>query len=233
MIECRGRYLHTQRVFTGTDIFSESRMMQPDPVHSTTIVAEMDAQRVAGAYVKAMIGESFEVVRPSFFAEEGVWSFFIEQRFSDLDAPVTAGRISVNAQTGTVIPLSDDRIRDTQQCALVRAEHQRGHRMARGADGLVLPYQAKVKVNSYVSDTVAFFAGAKGHPLFVSGRPPIWRVETALHLPGYGTVSNLGTVDVNAISGKVVPLTDAEIKARQEKAHHAALRAKRAATPTG
>ena len=207
--------------------------MQPNTINSTITISEADAQQAASPYVKAEIGESFEVARASFFTEKNAWAFFVEQHFDDLDGPVTAGRISVDAHTGRVVPLSADEIWDIQQRALVRAEHQRGHRVARGADGLVLPYQAKIKVNGYIYDTVAMAAGASGNPLFVSGRPPFWRVAVALRLPDYANVIDMGTIDVNAISGQVVPLTDNAIKARQEKAHHAALRTKRAATATG
>ncbi len=211
--------------------------MQVTTINSVEMLAgtmtEADALCTANEYVKAKLGNAFAVARPRFFEEDCAWSLAIEQRFPDLDTTVTSGRIWVNAKTGLVIPLRDDAIWDVQQCALVRAEHKRGNRIARGDDGLVLPYQAKIKVNAYMSDIVAFFSGAAGQPTLIPGRPPFWRVVTALRLPDDDNVTKLGTVDVNAISGNVVSLTEEEIKARQEQSKHAAQCAKRATASAG
>ncbi|MEM7124792.1 MAG: hypothetical protein AAF702_00610 [Chloroflexota bacterium] len=207
--------------------------MQVAMLNSVKTITKTEASNAARDYVKATLGNSFDVARPQFFEEDHSWSFFIEQRFSDLDTPVTTGRIWIDAEMGKVTPLTDDAIWDVQQCALVRAEHKRGNRIARGADGLVLPYQAKIKVNAYMSNVVNFFFEAKGQPSLIQGRPPFWRVTTALRLPDDGKIADFGTVDVNAISGSVVALTEEEIKARQEKSKHAAQCAKCATTSAG
>ena len=182
-------------------------------------VSEADAQRMAGAYVTRAIGESFEVAEAKLKNDE--WSFFIKRRGADLEIP--AGYVRVSALTGEIVPLSDDKIWDIQAHTSVFAEHRRGHNPARGDDGLILPYQAKIKVNAYMGDYVAFFASSEeGPPTFIPGQPPFWRVATVLRLREHGKVAALGAVDVNAVSGNVVSLSADEIKTRQKKAQHAA-----------
>ena len=205
----------------------------PELNGTASIVSETEAFEVANLYVKTNIGEEYDVVRPHAFPDSVQWSFYVERRFPDLMAPVTVGRVWVNAHSNEVIPMSDDEIWDVQERALVRAEHKRGHQVAFGSEGLILPYQAKIAVNGYMSDYVAFYSGAEGQPEFIQGKPPFWRVATALRLREYGRVTGLGTILVNALTGRVFPLTAQEIEARQKQAKNAAITAQRSAKPSG
>ena len=105
--------------------------------------------------------------------------------------------------------------------------------MARDEHGYILPTQAKVKVTGYVAEQIAFFATAEGQPQWIAGTPPVWRVATMLRLRGQGNVCDLGFVDVNALTGDVVPLSEKEIILRQKRAHHAAEANTRSAAATG
>ncbi|MBV7338194.1 hypothetical protein KFU94_60210 [Chloroflexi bacterium TSY] len=193
-------------------------------------MGEEEARRLVDSYLKAEIGPLFEAAEARFIAEINEWSFSIKRCFPDLDAP--AGHLRVRALSGEVVPLSDKAIWEMRASTLVFAEHRRGNNPARGEDGLILPYQAKIKANAYMGDTVAFFVRAEaGPPTLIPGRPPLWRVKTVLHLRDYGTVADMGTVDVNAVSSQVIPLSESEINTKQEQARHAALRAQCKATP--
>ncbi len=177
-------------------------------------------------YVKATFGESFDVVSASFVNKDNDRIFEIYRQFLDLDGPIRAGQIKVNVSTGQVIALTADEIWNIQARAETRAEHKRGRNPARDENGLILPYQAKIKVNAYMGGYVAFYATSDGQPVLLSGDPPIWRVETVLRLRQYGKVANLGFLDVNAITAEVVPLSDTEIQNRQKRAEDAAIIAK-------
>lgn len=187
--------------------------------------------QAALTYVQANIGANFEIVPAPFIEQTNCWRFAIHRQFLDLDEPILAGHIKVDATSGAVLPLTADEIWDIQGRAETRAEHKRGKNPAKDDNGLILPYQAKIKVNAYMGGYVAFYAGSDGQPTFISGDPPIWRVETVLRLHQYGKVAKLGSLDVNAITAEVIPLSDSEIQHRQKRAEDAAITAKYAAAP--
>jgi hypothetical protein len=120
-----------------------------------------------------------------------------------------------------VAPLTDDAVENIRSRAAVRAAYAR-QELARGDNGYILPYQAKIKVNAYLSSHVAFFAGAEGQPVLITNEPPLWRVATALRLRGYGKVADLATVDVNAVTDEVIALTEEQIQVNQKQAEAAA-----------
>jgi hypothetical protein len=189
------------------------------------LVSQRDAHRAASGYVAQSVGKSFHVDEPRFFEQSNLWSFFIQRHLPELNRPVVVGRIQVDARTGEVIPLTADEILDMQERALVLAARGRGDKLAYSADGFIVAYQAKIKASVYVSDQIAFFAGADGRPTWIAGDPPVWRVATVLRLRDRGKVADLGVVDVDACTGEVIPLTNSELQTRREQAEHAALTA--------
>ena len=150
-------------------------------------LAEDFIYRIAFDYVKANLGESFKVVSAAFLGKTNDWRFDIYCQFPDLNRPILAGQLKVNVSTGAIIPLTADELWDIQGRAETRAEHQRGKNPARDKNGLLLPYQAKIKVNAYMGGYVAFYASADGQPVFISGDPPVWRVKTILRLHQHGS----------------------------------------------
>ncbi len=155
-------------------------------------------------YLTQHLGNCFIAVEPRFFEQISVWFCFIQYAVGDLIRPVIAGRIQIDARTGDLIPLTDEEILQIQERACILAERQRGNQLAFGSDGFILPYQAMIKAGVYASDQIAFFAGAAGRPTFAAGDPPVWRVAIALHLRNRGKVADLGSVDVNALTGEVL-----------------------------
>jgi hypothetical protein len=206
--------------------------MQKTQEH-TTIAASVDqviAEDAANTYLCQVLGPEYNVNNAMRVAE--TWRFLIQCQWPSLDRPVVAGTVTVNAQTGEVIPLSEDDVQDTRERAALRAAKERGE-LPLDESGYILPYLAKVRVNGYMSSDVVFFASAEGRPTWIAGDPPRWRVTTTLYLPGQGKVCELGAVDVNAQTGEVIPLTKAQTKALQRKAHDAAVRTQRLAAAAG
>jgi hypothetical protein len=130
------------------------------------------------------------------------------------------GHITIDRLSRSITPLTQSEIIDIQQRAMHLDAQRRGE-VARDSRGYILPLQAKVKVNGYMSGYVVFFASADGQPQWVDGAPPLWRVTTTFRLRGQ-KVCDLGSVDVNALTGEVIPLSKEEIIARQNRARYAA-----------
>lgn len=199
-------------------------------VNDELVVDEAICLAVAD-YVKTDIGEAYDVVLRAYYKESNLWSFTVQCQFSDLNVPIVAGYITVDSLTGRIVPLTDDQIWDFRERTRTRAEHKRGNNPARSDDGLILPYQAKVKATVYAGNTVGFYVRAEGKATFISGEPPVWRFMTYLRLLKYGRLAEVGTIDINAITGEAIPLADDVIQARQKAATDAALIAKRSAKP--
>jgi len=188
------------------------------------------ALHVAAQYIANRLGPDYGI--HSIEQAPGYWWMRIECRHEVFATPVVVGTVRVNVGTGEVVPLPLDEIDDIRERALVMAAHQRGE-LARGPNGYLLPYQAKIKANAYLADNVAFFASTEGRPEWVEGEPPFWRFATALRLREHGKVCDLGTIDVNAITGEVTPLSNDEITIRQRRAQDAVERIERSAAKTG
>jgi hypothetical protein len=82
----------------------------------------------------------------------------------------------------------------------------------------VSPDLARRRANSYLAREVALFVIA-GEPMLILGNHPRWRLPTILRLRGFGNLAEVGAVDVDAQTGKVVSLTEDEIRVIRERAH--------------
>lgn len=100
-----------------------------------------------------------------------------------------------------------------------------------GGEITVSPEYAQQKANGYLCSEVCFFAGAKEPKLYLNGRA-VWRMQIVLILRGFGEVAILGNVDVDAQTGKPVPLSDSEVEQIQERANAIAKRLTHPATTT-
>jgi hypothetical protein len=196
---------------------------------NSTGIDEEVARHSAELYVAATFGPDYEV--QSLERMPGCWWVRITCQHPTLNHPLVA-TMRVDLQTGNVIPLDSVEVQDIKERAQVMAARQR-RELARSADGYILPYQAKIRVNGYLADYVAFFASAEGRPEWVDDDPPLWRFHSALWLRGHGKVCELGPVDVNALTGEVIPLTIDEISTRQKRARHAAKAVKHSTAARG
>lgn len=211
----------------------ENRQLVYTVVEHDSLVSKTDAQRIATLYVARHFGAEFSVGEIFFHESLPAWSFFIQRHFADLDRPVEAGRISIDAHTGQIVPLTADEILDIQERAIMLAERRRGHRLAYTSDGLLLSYQAKMKAKLYISDEIAFFADTEGRPTLIPGTPPVWRVETVVHLREQQRSIPVGPIDVNAITGEVIALSPIQLQCRRQKVEHAASVAQLSPTRAG
>ena len=98
-------------------------------------------------------------------------------------------------------------------------------------DIAITPDKARRRASGYLAGYVTMMVLA-GEPVLVMSSEPKWRIPAVLHLPGLGPVSTVGTVDVNAQTGEIIPLTAEQILIMQERANEFALRLTPSANPT-
>lgn len=105
------------------------------------------------------------------------------------------------------------------QAAIVNLDEYRAFRQYQEQrDGTyVTGTEAKRRAQGYLTVEVAM-ALRPGEPSLVGGLKPVWRMPVWLHLRGFGQVESLGSVDVDAATGEVVPLSLVEIQKMQDGA---------------
>jgi hypothetical protein len=84
-----------------------------------------------------------------------------------------------------------------------------------------------------LANEVALFASATGQPAFVHGNPPVWRVIAPVRLSESDPVTPLGVVEVNVLTGEVIPLTEQQRQTLQSGTDHVAAPLLHTATTTG
>ncbi len=87
----------------------------------------------------------------------------------------------------------------------------------------VSPDSARRKANGYLGQNVAMSIQAD-EPILVWGSRLVWRMPVSLFLRGLGRIATLGTLDVDAQTREVIPLSITEITSLQERANAFALR---------
>jgi hypothetical protein len=184
------------------------------PTTSHPTVSEADAQRAASAYVAAHIDPTFAVVDGTYFYSkplgQAIWQFIIRCAYAPLDT------IEVDAQAGAVIALPDDKIRAIQQKAAIAEARTRGL-LPVDADGYVLAEYARRQADSYLGTDVSLFYSASAG-VFVPLARPLWQFAIQVRLPRLGILGIMGTLDVDAQTGEVTPLTNKQIKRIRERA---------------
>jgi hypothetical protein len=181
---------------------------------STPTVSQSEAQRVANAYVTARIDPAFEAVSGEQYESQrlgrAVWRFIIRCQHGPLDG------IQVDAQTGAVIPLSDDQVRIVRERAVI-AEARTRDELPVDEHGYVLSEYARRKANGYLSMDVSLFCSASDGVLIPLERP-IWQFAIRFGLPRLGELGILGTLDVDAQTGEPIALTSKQIKQMRVRA---------------
>ena len=87
----------------------------------------------------------------------------------------------------------------------------------------IAPDLARRRANGYLGSEVAMSMLAHNPRLVVDGQP-LWRFDIDLCLPGLGYIATLGSIDVDAMIGAVVPLTANQLTSLQERADALAAR---------
>ena len=99
-------------------------------------------------------------------------------------------------------------------------------------DITVSPDAARRKANAYLGLHVAMALRAS-NPVLILNNVPVWRLSIDLHLPHVGYVTTLGTLEVDARTHNILPLTPAEITRFQDRADELAARLAPDPTPAG
>jgi hypothetical protein len=184
------------------------------PTISTATVSEADAQCAASAYVVANIDPAFAVVHDAHyhrqFSDQACWRFFVCCTYG----PLTT--LYVEAQTGAVVSLTAEEIRVMHEQAAILAARKQGS-LPVDAQGYVLGEYARRRANGYLSREVSLFYSATAG-LFVPVARPLWQFSIEVRLPRLGVLGSMGTIDVDAQTGEVVPLTHKQIKRIRERA---------------
>jgi hypothetical protein len=56
-------------------------------------------------------------------------------------------------------------------------------------------------------------------PVLIWGERPLWRMTTSLLLSEWGRVAQVGAIDVDAMTGAIIPLTSHQIQTMQDRAN--------------
>lgn len=87
----------------------------------------------------------------------------------------------------------------------------------------ISPEVARRRANGYLGINVGVLLGASEPRLLMSDRP-LWKLSVDLHLPSVGYVGQVGTIQVDAITGEVIPLSMTTIQQYQDRAHDLIIR---------
>lgn len=87
----------------------------------------------------------------------------------------------------------------------------------------IAPDVARRRANGYLGMNVGVLLGASDPRLLMNDRP-LWKLSVNLRLPGIGYIGQVGTIQVDAISGVVIPLSATTIQQYQDRAHDLVIR---------
>jgi hypothetical protein len=94
------------------------------------------------------------------------------------------------------------------------------------------PTVAQQKANGFLAGYVTLMVSS-GQPTLWLKERPVWRIPAVLKLPHLGEVGVVGTIDVDAQTGTIIPLTTEQITRMQEIADAIAAHFAPETTPTG
>lgn len=184
----------------------------------------------ANRYLCETLGKQYQAVQP--IQTKAGWQCLIQFSTATPRKTIIAGQLLLDAKSGCALPLSTAALQEVQARVAVRLAKDKGE-LAKDEAGFILPYLAKIRVNGYLTDMVTMFAAAEGEPIWLAGHEPCWRVPFALQIRGHGGVTHLGYIDVNAVTGVVIPLTEAQTLSIQKRADYVAASLPRSAeTPS-
>lgn len=123
------------------------------------------------------------------------------------------GAIAVDAISGQIEALTDDQLRNMREAGAVQAAQERKE-LARDENGYVLRRHARIKASCWISDRVGLKIGAEDGQ-WLAQEPPVWRFSIVCYLQTIH-VGLLGSIDVDAITAQVTPLSDTQIQTIQE-----------------
>jgi hypothetical protein len=85
------------------------------------------------------------------------------------------------------------------------------------------PDKARRQANGYFAQEIALFIIA-GEPVLVLADTSVWRIPAVLRLRGFGEVATIGSIDINAHNGELIPLSKEQIQQIRRRANELATR---------
>jgi hypothetical protein len=82
----------------------------------------------------------------------------------------------------------------------------------------ISPDAARRYVNDYLTMYVSMTLHAV-EPVLLLGEQPLWRLALEMRLRKLGPVARLGVIDVDAMTGDVIPLSAQQIRQLQDRAN--------------
>lgn len=180
-----------------------------------TTIDQIAAASAVNHYVHQALGATFKAGKGRQL-NNGDWHFLVLCHAPELKRPCTCTVIHVDGQNGNVTPLTTEQLQEARErSVLAIADAYDQHPII---NGVVPRLLARRKANLYLSDVVGFFLTPTDGAL-IPLEPPIWQFPIQLHLPRSGNLGILGTIDVNAQTNDVVPLSAAQIAEIQRRAN--------------
>jgi hypothetical protein len=184
------------------------------PARSLSTISLADAQRAASDYIIKHLDPSFVAASgESYYSKtlgREVWQFVLRCEQGPL------ATIAVDAQTGEVVALTNDEIRAVRERAIIFIAKEQGV-LPVDEQGYVLAEYARRQADSYLGAEVSLFYSTT-NGVFVPLACPIWQFAIQVRLPRLGVLGIMGTLDVDAQTGEVIPLTHKQIKRIRERA---------------
>ena len=185
-------------------------------VQQSALAKPVDIAKVARRYVTTQLGAAFGISRPRFLYEENNWLALVQYQAAEQSRPIGVGQIRIDAQTGTVLPWSNDELQVMHEKAALLEAKQHGT-VPVDAQGYVLGEYARKQANRYLWDQLSMYYRADD-PVFVPGGPPLWQVTIVFKMYDLGPFP-LGVMTVDGRSGEPFPLTAQEIETIRKCTH--------------
>ena len=177
----------------------------------SSVVNEEQARTKVDNYLNLALGSAYFAGHGR--SNQGRWYFPVKWRSDETVHPVMEGGISLEIASGQVTKLTSDQIQDLREAGPVQLAQKRGE-LARGIDGYVLRYHARIKASLWISNRSDLKVGADGGVL-LPGEQPLWRFSI-YYRTSARNLTPLGVIDVEAQSGQIIPLRDQQLQTIQE-----------------
>ena len=190
-------------------------------------IDQTSAQQIAQAYLGKTLG--VQASTNAGVRTRSTWRFLIQYQATDLNRPLVVGRLDVNAQTGEVTPLTPTEMGTLHGRLAILLADLRGIQPV-DKNGYVTPSLAKRNVKGYLGQYISIFACPVEEPRWIAGDSPYWCVTVVLPQAEGSAPCQLGTIKVDAQTGKVIPLTNLQMAVMQRHVQNVSPRSPQRAT---
>lgn len=177
------------------------------------LVKDIKFHQIAAEYISRQMGNTFLVSHDGQTTSNVWWSLILAQT-PEREKPFGVGRIMVDVATGKVIPLSPNEIQLLHEKVVI-ARATEANQLPTDEKGYVLAEYARKKADQYLRSSLSMHYGASD-PILVEDNSFLWQLTIQFKMYEVGPVT-LGTLDVNAITGEVIPLSTDEITRIRER----------------